>query len=57
VGFGTEILFILMLGLLVLGPKQLYALLAFSMPSERERTKHLDSGMHSGVDTSDGAKQ
>jgi Sec-independent protein translocase protein TatA len=27
VGFGTEILFILMLGLLVLGPKQLHALL------------------------------
>ncbi len=26
-GFGTEILFILMLGLLVLGPKQLHALL------------------------------
>ena len=25
-GFGTEILFILMLGLLVLGPKQLHAL-------------------------------
>jgi Sec-independent protein translocase protein TatA len=27
VGFGTEILFILMLGLLVLGPKQLHTLL------------------------------
>jgi Sec-independent protein translocase protein TatA len=27
VGLGTEILFILMLGLLVLGPKQLHALL------------------------------
>jgi Sec-independent protein translocase protein TatA len=27
VGFGTEILFILTLGLLVLGPKQLHALL------------------------------
>jgi Sec-independent protein translocase protein TatA len=27
VGFGAEILFILMLGLLVLGPKQLHALL------------------------------
>lgn len=27
VGFGTEILFILMLGLLVLGPKRLYAML------------------------------
>jgi Sec-independent protein translocase protein TatA len=26
-GFGTEILFIVMLGLLVLGPKQLYAML------------------------------
>jgi Sec-independent protein translocase protein TatA len=26
-GFGTEILFILMLGLLVLGPKQSYAML------------------------------
>lgn len=26
-GFGTEILFVLMLGLLVLGPKQLHALL------------------------------
>jgi Sec-independent protein translocase protein TatA len=28
VGFGTEILFVLMLGLLVLGPKQLHTLLA-----------------------------
>jgi Sec-independent protein translocase protein TatA len=27
VGFGTEILFVLVLGLLVLGPKQLHALL------------------------------
>jgi Sec-independent protein translocase protein TatA len=27
VGFGTEILFILMLGLLVLGPKRLHAML------------------------------
>jgi Sec-independent protein translocase protein TatA len=27
VGFGTEILFVLLLGLLVLGPKQLHALL------------------------------
>jgi Sec-independent protein translocase protein TatA len=27
VGFGTEILFILMLGLLVLGPKQLHTML------------------------------
>jgi Sec-independent protein translocase protein TatA len=27
VGFGTEILFVLMLGLLVLGPKQLHTLL------------------------------
>jgi Sec-independent protein translocase protein TatA len=27
VGFGTEILFILLLGLLVLGPKQMHALL------------------------------
>jgi len=27
VGFGTEVLFILMLGLLVLGPKQLHTLL------------------------------
>jgi Sec-independent protein translocase protein TatA len=27
VGFGTEILFILMLGLLILGPKQLHTLL------------------------------
>ncbi|MGA2694760.1 MAG: hypothetical protein ABSE92_01790 [Terriglobales bacterium] len=26
-GFGTEILFIVMLGLLVLGPKQLYSML------------------------------
>ena len=26
-GFGTEVLFIIMLGLLVLGPKQLHALL------------------------------
>jgi Sec-independent protein translocase protein TatA len=28
VGFGTEILFILMLGVLVLGPKQLHTMLA-----------------------------
>jgi Sec-independent protein translocase protein TatA len=28
VGFGTEILFLLMLGLLVLGPKQLHTMLA-----------------------------
>jgi Sec-independent protein translocase protein TatA len=27
VGFGTEILFVLLLGLLVLGPKQMHALL------------------------------
>jgi len=28
VGFGTEILFVLLLGLLVLGPKRLHAMLA-----------------------------
>jgi len=36
VGFGTEILFILMLGLLVLGPKQLYALLGHVALAEAE---------------------
>jgi Sec-independent protein translocase protein TatA len=29
VGFGTEVLFIIMLGLLVLGPKQLHTLLGY----------------------------
>jgi Sec-independent protein translocase protein TatA len=35
-GFGTEILFILMLGLLVLGPKQLYAMLGRAARAKAE---------------------
>jgi Sec-independent protein translocase protein TatA len=36
VGFGTEVLFMLMLGLLVLGPKRLHAMLGYVARAKAE---------------------
>jgi Sec-independent protein translocase protein TatA len=52
-GFGTEILFILMLGLLVLGPKQLYAMLGRVARAKAElenATRGLESQLGAELD-------
>jgi Sec-independent protein translocase protein TatA len=50
VGFGTEILFILMLGLLVLGPKRLHAMLGHVARAKAE-LENATRGMKSQLAT------
>ena len=44
-GFGTEILFVLMLGLLVLGPKRLHTILAHVVDADRPGAAQLNQLM------------
>jgi Sec-independent protein translocase protein TatA len=46
VGFGTEILFVLMLGLLVLGPKRLHTMLAHVVRA-KAKFEHASRGFKS----------
>jgi Sec-independent protein translocase protein TatA len=59
VGFGMEILFVLMLGLLVLGPKQLHTLLAHAAQAKAElenATRGLKSQLAAELDAAPGAR-
>jgi Sec-independent protein translocase protein TatA len=54
VGFGMEILFVLMLGLLVLGPKRLHTILAHAARAKAElenATRGLTSQLAAELDT------
>jgi hypothetical protein len=58
VGFGMEILFVLMLGLLVLGPKRLHTLLAHAARAKAElenATRGLKSQLAAELDAAPGA--
>jgi Sec-independent protein translocase protein TatA len=58
VGFGMEILFVLMLGLLVLGPKQLHTMLAHVARAKAElenATRGLKSQLAAELDAAPGA--
>jgi Sec-independent protein translocase protein TatA len=58
VGLGTEILFILMLGLLVLGPKQMHTLLGHVARAKAElenATRGLKSQLAAELDAAPGA--
>jgi Sec-independent protein translocase protein TatA len=57
VGFGTEILFVLMLGLLVLGPKRLHTMLAHVARAKAElenATRGLKSQLAAELDAAPG---
>jgi Sec-independent protein translocase protein TatA len=57
VGFGMEILFVLMLGLLVLGPKRLYTMLAHAARAKAElenATRGLTSQLAAKLDAAPG---
>ena len=49
-GFGTEILFILMLALLVLGPKQLHTLLGHLARAKENASRGLKSQLEAELD-------
>jgi hypothetical protein len=58
VGFGMEILFVLMLGLLVLGPKRLHTMLAHAARAKAElehATRGLKSQLAAELDAAPGA--
>jgi Sec-independent protein translocase protein TatA len=60
VGFGMEILFVLMLGLLVLGPKRLHTLLARVARAKAElenATRGLKSQLAAELDAASGASK
>ncbi len=57
-GFGMEILFVLMLGLLILGPKRLHTMLAHVARAKAElenATRGLKSQLAAELDTAPGA--
>jgi Sec-independent protein translocase protein TatA len=58
VGFGTEILFVLVLGLLILGPKRLHTMLAHVARAKAElenATRVLKSQLAAELDVASGA--
>jgi hypothetical protein len=58
VGFGTEILFVLVLGLLILGPKRLHTMLAHVARAKAElenATRGLESQLAAELDVAPGA--
>jgi Sec-independent protein translocase protein TatA len=60
VGFGTEILLILMLGLLVLGPKQLHTLLGHVARAKAQfevASRSLKSQLAAGLDAAQQAEK